>query len=106
MIQTSTDYSSGHGEGVHAPRLSLKRVHRWLWLLGASFYDAYRFSNYDWILYPRQYTEPAEADEEYRQRILQRRRIDCLAGKSRAVFAGPVPIRKSRLAPFAFDGKS
>src|SRR6266478_8472929 len=31
--------------------------------------------------------------DPYRQRILQRARVDCLAGKSRAVFAGPVHLR-------------
>src|ERR1700674_1163535 len=31
--------------------------------------------------------------DPYRQRILQRARVDCLAGKSRAVFAGPMHLR-------------
>src|ERR1700730_19177348 len=31
--------------------------------------------------------------DPYRQRILQRARVDCLAGKSGAVFAGPVYLR-------------
>src|SRR6266849_3124812 len=35
----------------------------------------------------------AAATDPYRQRILQRPRVDCLAGKSRAVFAGPVHLR-------------
>ena len=74
-----------------APSLAVE-VYKWAEASGFTADDGHHERKSEHSCANERFGRAADTDP-YRQRILQRARVDCLAGKSRAVFAGPVHLR-------------